>query len=307
MSKRYSDRVHLLNPLPFVLFLHFCQWRRKAHSLLTNTAFFSNCSGLLRCIKQGSRQFTTIFWLVVVNMSAQAALSKITLKTWICKWLGVWIGPDCRTKSKQFFTFIYSGNCQNTEISVCTFQFHESPYKYGRTFTHVYFSLLSVWNPLLKRAPNAAPKSTLLKAEAYEWNQASSPLDMPLLAMVWAEDPSNMGHRFAPSSSPHPSCYTGYSFVLSASPCLGCYAGYSFGLSSSTHPTCYIGYNFAPSSSTDHACYTGYCFESASSPSPSVTVGIAPCHLLKKNFLHITIGHTSITVSCQKSSRPHYC
>ena len=61
MSKRYSDRVHLLNPLPFVLFLHFCQWQWKAHSPLTNTAFFLNCSGLLRCIKQGSRQFTTIF------------------------------------------------------------------------------------------------------------------------------------------------------------------------------------------------------------------------------------------------------
>ena len=26
-------------------------------------------------------------------------------KTWICKWLGVWIGPDCGTKSKHFFFF----------------------------------------------------------------------------------------------------------------------------------------------------------------------------------------------------------
>ena len=44
-----------------ICFFHFCQWRRKAHSPLTNTAFFSNCSGLLSCIKHGSRQLTTIF------------------------------------------------------------------------------------------------------------------------------------------------------------------------------------------------------------------------------------------------------
>ena len=42
-------------------FLHFCQWWRKAHSPLTNMAFFSYCSGLLRCIQQGSHQSTTIF------------------------------------------------------------------------------------------------------------------------------------------------------------------------------------------------------------------------------------------------------
>ena len=62
MSKRYSDHIHLLNPLPFV-FLHFCQWRQKVHSPLTNTAFFSNCSGLLRCIKHGpanSQQFSPL-------------------------------------------------------------------------------------------------------------------------------------------------------------------------------------------------------------------------------------------------------
>ena len=44
-------------------FLHFCQWRQKVHSPLTNTAFFSNCSGLLRCIKHGpanSQQFSPL-------------------------------------------------------------------------------------------------------------------------------------------------------------------------------------------------------------------------------------------------------
>ena len=60
--KRYSVHVHLLNPLPVPFFLsHFCQWWRKAHSPLTNTAFFSNCSGLLSCIKHGSCQLTKIF------------------------------------------------------------------------------------------------------------------------------------------------------------------------------------------------------------------------------------------------------
>ena len=51
-----------------------------------------------------------------------------------------------RNKIKTFF-FWNSGNCQNTEISVCTFQFYESPYKYGRTFTHalVHANLNWVW------------------------------------------------------------------------------------------------------------------------------------------------------------------
>ena len=39
-----------------------------------------------------------------------------------------------------FLNTFYSRNCQNTEISVCTFQ---SPYKYGRTFTHVFMLLCS--------------------------------------------------------------------------------------------------------------------------------------------------------------------
>ena len=56
-----------------ICFLHFWQWRRKAHSPLTNTAFFSNCSGLLRCIKLGSRQFHNNF--VTTSGSACAYVS----------------------------------------------------------------------------------------------------------------------------------------------------------------------------------------------------------------------------------------
>ena len=41
-------------------------------------------------------------------------------------------------RNRNNFFFFNSGNCQNTEISVCTFQFYESPYKYGRTFTHAH-------------------------------------------------------------------------------------------------------------------------------------------------------------------------
>ena len=57
MSKQYSDRVHLLNPLPFVFYI-FVNGDGKLIALWQTWHFFSNCSGLLRCIKQGSRQFT---------------------------------------------------------------------------------------------------------------------------------------------------------------------------------------------------------------------------------------------------------
>ena len=136
MSKRYSVRVHLLNPLPVpFVFLHFCQWRRKAHSPLTNTAFFSNCSGLLKCIKQGSRQFTTIF-TTSGNACARVSFRKHGSAS------GRMYGSDQIAERNQnkniYFYSFYSGNCQNTEISVCTFQFYESAYKYGRTFTHAF-------------------------------------------------------------------------------------------------------------------------------------------------------------------------
>ena len=58
-----------------ICFSHFCQWRQKAHSSLRNTAFFPNCSGLLRCIKQGSHQFTTIF-TTSGNASARVSFRK---------------------------------------------------------------------------------------------------------------------------------------------------------------------------------------------------------------------------------------
>ena len=132
MSKRYSVRVHLLNPLPVpFVFLHFCQWRQKAHSPLTNTAFFRTA---LDWQDQGSRQFTTIF-TTSGNACALVSFRKHGSAS------GRVYGSDQiaernQNKNISFYSF-YSGNCQNTEISVCTFQFYESPYKYGRTFTHV--------------------------------------------------------------------------------------------------------------------------------------------------------------------------
>ena len=87
---------------------------------------FSNCSGLLRCLKQGSRQFTTIFTrLASENMDLQVVrcMDQTRLRN------------EIKTNFLTFF-FLNSGNCQNAEISVCTFQFYKSPYKYGRTFTH---------------------------------------------------------------------------------------------------------------------------------------------------------------------------
>ena len=113
-----------------ICFSHFCQWRQKAHSPLTNTVFFSNCSGLLKCIKMGSHQFTTIF---TTSSNACACISfrkHGSASGWV-------YGSDQiaeRNRNKNIY--FYSGNCQNTEISVCTFQFYESLYKYGRTFTH---------------------------------------------------------------------------------------------------------------------------------------------------------------------------
>ena len=127
-----------------ICFSHFCQWRQKAHSPLTNTAFFSNCSGLLSCIKQGSRQFTTIF-TTSGNACARISFRKHGSAS------GQMYGSDQiaernRNKNIYFYSF-YSGNCQNMEISVCTFQFYKSPYKYGRTFTHalVHANLNWVW------------------------------------------------------------------------------------------------------------------------------------------------------------------
>ena len=113
-----------------ICFSHFCQWRQKAHSPLTNTAFFSNCSGLLRCIKQGSRQFTTI-----VTTSGNACACVSLRKHGSAS--GRVYGSDQIVERNRNNFFLNSGNCQNTEISICTFQFYESPYKYGRTFTHV--------------------------------------------------------------------------------------------------------------------------------------------------------------------------
>ena len=116
-------------------FLHFCQWRWKAHSPLTNTAFFSNCSGLLRCIKQGSRQFPTIF-TTSGNACACVSFRKHGSAS------GRVYGSDQIVERNRniffFFHSFYSGNCQNTEISACTFQFYESLYKYRRTFTHTH-------------------------------------------------------------------------------------------------------------------------------------------------------------------------
>ena len=43
------------------------------------------------------------------------------------------------------FNSFCSGNCQNTEISVCTFQFYEPPYKYGPTFTHAVVFFMKGW------------------------------------------------------------------------------------------------------------------------------------------------------------------
>ena len=114
-------------------FLHFCQWWRKAHSPLTNMAFFSYCSGLLRCIQQGSHQSTTIF-TTSGNACACVSFRKHgSASGWVYGL--VQIEERNRKKKKKKKSF-YSGNFQNTEISVRTFQFYESPYKYGCTFTH---------------------------------------------------------------------------------------------------------------------------------------------------------------------------
>ena len=124
MSKRYSVRVHLLNPLPvpFVFYI------------------FVNSDGKLIALWQ-TRHFFKLLW---TSQMYKAGIPPIhnnfhhfRQKTWICKWSGVWIGSDCGTKLKDFLFIFNSGNCQNTEISVCTFQFYESPYKYGRTFTRI--------------------------------------------------------------------------------------------------------------------------------------------------------------------------
>ena len=116
-----------------ICFSHFCQWRLKAHSSLRNTALFPNCSGLLRCIKQGSHQFTTIF-TTSGNASARVSFRKHGSAS------GRVNGMDQMAEQNWnnffFYNSFHSGNCQNTEISVCTFQFYESPYIYGRTFTH---------------------------------------------------------------------------------------------------------------------------------------------------------------------------
>ena len=120
MSKQYSVHIHLLNPLPvpFVFYI-VVNGDRK----LTNMVFFfSNCSGLLKCLKQGSRQFTTIFTtLASENMDLQVvgSMDRTRLRNEIT--------PKKKKKKILFILEI---------VSVCTFHFYASPYKYGRTFTH---------------------------------------------------------------------------------------------------------------------------------------------------------------------------
>ena len=115
-----------------ICFLHFCQWWRKAHSPLTNMAFFSHCSGLLRCIQQGSHQSTTIF---TTSGNACASFRKHgSASGWV--YGSVQIEERNRNFLKKNFLFFLFWKFQNTEISVCTFQFYESPYKYWCTFTH---------------------------------------------------------------------------------------------------------------------------------------------------------------------------
>ena len=82
--------------------------RRKAHSPLSLTNMFSvfavvvlNCSGLLRCLKQGSRQFVPL-----LATRAHALASK-NMDLQVVGY--IWIGPDCGTKSKQKYILFILG------------------------------------------------------------------------------------------------------------------------------------------------------------------------------------------------------
>ena len=157
MSKRYSVRVHLLNPLPvpFVFYI-FVNGDGKLVAFWPTQLFFRTAldfsCGWSR--DPANSQFSPLLAtrahaLASENMDLQVVgcMDRTRLRN------------EIETK-KYFFNSFYSGNCQNTEISVCTFQFYESPYKYGRTFTHALLSGFFFKWPWLTNADTAVLKQT---------------------------------------------------------------------------------------------------------------------------------------------------
>ena len=102
MSKRYSVRVHLLNPLPVPIFHFFflSMATESAQPFVKNGIFFE-LFWTSQMYKAGIPPIHNN-----IHHFRQRVRTRQLQKTWICKWSGVWIGPDCGTKSKQKNIFL---------------------------------------------------------------------------------------------------------------------------------------------------------------------------------------------------------